>query len=109
MTQSHFYLLNQIFYSGESFGLSLILNAEQDKYYYDTYLKDSAGFSIQLLDQDETSDLHVRGFQVGPGTSADVAITAKQVIVLYTLRLLSSPLSLHGHSIVSHTTFGTNQ
>ncbi|XP_030849329.1 acid-sensing ion channel 1B-like isoform X1 [Strongylocentrotus purpuratus] len=64
--------------AGVSFGLSLILNTEQDEYYYNTYLKDSAGFSIQLLDQDETSDLHVRGFQVGPGTSADVSITAKQ-------------------------------
>ncbi|XP_063968182.1 acid-sensing ion channel 1B-like isoform X1 [Lytechinus pictus] len=65
--------------AGRAFGLSMILNVEQDKYYYNTFLKDAVGFSIHLLDQNDTTYLHQEGFQVGPGTSTAVSITARQI------------------------------
>ncbi|XP_063968135.1 acid-sensing ion channel 2-like isoform X2 [Lytechinus pictus] len=63
---------------GKLFGLSMILNAEQDEYYYNTYLKDAAGFTIQLLDQNEVTYMNQEGFQVGPGKAVAVDMTVNK-------------------------------
>ncbi|XP_041484883.1 acid-sensing ion channel 1B-like [Lytechinus variegatus] len=63
---------------GKLFGLSMILNTEQDEYYYNTYLKDAAGFTIQLLDQNEVTYMNQEGFQVGPGKAVAVDMTVNK-------------------------------
>eukprot|EP00057_Strongylocentrotus_purpuratus_P001339 XP_001198270.2 PREDICTED: acid-sensing ion channel 1 isoform X1 [Strongylocentrotus purpuratus] len=65
---------------GRAFGMTLVLNTEQDEYYYNKYLNDAAGFIIQLLDQDEVPQVLEQGFDVGPGTLTSVAIMATQHI-----------------------------
>nr|XP_054772544.1 acid-sensing ion channel 1B-like [Lytechinus pictus] len=60
---------------GRAFGLSLMLNVEQEKYYYNVFLKDAVGFDIHLLDQEEGTYPYDVGFQVGPGASTAVSIT----------------------------------
>ncbi|XP_030838779.1 acid-sensing ion channel 1 isoform X3 [Strongylocentrotus purpuratus] len=65
---------------GRAFGMTLVLNTEQDEYYYNSYLNDATGFIIQLLDQDEVPQVLEQGFDVGPGTLTSVAILATQHI-----------------------------
>ena len=60
--------------------MTLVLNTEQDEYYYNSYLNDATRFIIQLLDQDEVPQVLEQGFDVGPGTLTSVAIMATQVI-----------------------------
>ncbi|KAK7495306.1 hypothetical protein BaRGS_00013488 [Batillaria attramentaria] len=76
--------------SGSLNGLRVILNIEQDNYYYSTYSQ--SGIKVVLHEPDEAPIMLNRGFFVRPGTCTDVAIRREQ-----TFRL-AYPYKAFGHS-----------
>ena len=57
----------------------MMLNTEQDKYYFGLGTEYSAGFVIQLLDQKETTLITEFGLAVQPGTRNYIAIQTEEV------------------------------
>ena len=57
----------------------MVLNTQQDDYYYSLVDRYSAGFLIQFLDQHEVTLVSELGLAVQPGTANSIALQSTEV------------------------------